>query len=425
MKNVVFIVYNMIPYASAWGSCQRMYFLAQELIEKGNRVKVFALNTGKHNTYGRELLPDVEHIEKPQTTGISVSTQDGSSIRDIKLLRAIYHTTDNILFNEIIPGTGVKAFKKCKNGEDRIAQDLKENQYDLAIISAPPFCVFSYINLVKKISPATKVIMDYRDPWNSWHTGNPLTTSREKRLQKKADLIVCTTDALCEDMSAKFHLPRNKYYTVSNGYMGNIIKKEDGSDKLPKGKLNIVYTGTINFGQYCEPYRDSKNLLESIKQLAECRVDDFCFTFVGVADVNDPELKRIKADLGEKINFVGVVSSVEANGYVAEADIALVMHTAEDESGRFLVSGKLYDYIHQQKFILSIGKEEGQHAVILRDYHIGINAVNTVECIKGAILKCLDLWKNDGLKGEYGKLDVNVFSRAYQIERYCEIIENL
>lgn len=425
MRNIVFIVYNMIPYASAWGGCQRMYYLAQKLIEKGDLVKVFALNTGMYNTYGRELLPNVEHIEKPQTTRVKETTQGDSSIRDVKSLRAIYHKSDSLLFNEIIPGTGVKAFKKCRNGEDKIVQDLKENQYDLAIISAPPFCVFSYINLVKKISPATKVIMDYRDPWNSWHTGNPLTTSREKHLQKKADLIVCTTDALCDDMSAKFHLPRNKYYTISNGYMGNIIKKEDGSDKLPKGKLNIVYTGTINFGQYCEPYRDSKNLLKAIKQLTESGVDDFCFTFVGVADVNDPELKRIKDELGEKINFVGVVSSAEANGYVAGADIALVMHTAEDDSGRFLVSGKLYDYIHQQKFVLSIGKENGQHALILKENNIGINAVNTVNSIKDAILKCMDLWKNDGLKGEFEKLDVRVFSRAYQIEKYCRVIEKL
>lgn len=415
----------MIPYASAWGGCQRMYFLAQKLIEKGNRVKVYALNTGKYNTYGRELLPDVIHIEKPQATSVIESNQDGFSIRDVKLLRAIFHTTDNILFNEIISGTGVKAHKKCMCGVDRITQDLNVNQYDLAIVSAPPFCVFSYINLVKKISPATKIIMDYRDPWNSWHTGNPLTTSKEKRLQKKADLIVCTTDALCDDMSAKFHLPRKKYYTVSNGFMGNIITKNEGLDRLPHGKLNIVYTGTINFGQYCEPYRDSKNLLKAIKQLAESGIDCFCFTFVGVADVNDSDLKTIKAELGDMINFVGIVSSTEANSYVAEADVALVMHTADDESGRFLVSGKLYDYIHQQKFIFSIGKEEGQHAFILKENHIGINAVNTVESIKGAILKCLDLWNNGGLRGDYEKLDVSVFSRAYQIEKYCEIIENL
>lgn len=415
----------MVPYSSSWGGCQRMYFLANRLIERGHYVKIFALNSSKYNTYGQKLLPNVEHIEIPQNERVwnESRPQSNSSIRNVKLLRWLFHATDSAFFNEIIHGTGFRSYKKCINGRQRIIKDLRKNQYDIAIVTGPPFTTFSYIDVIRKESPCTKIVMDYRDPWNSWHTGNLLTTFREKWLQKNADIIVCTTDALCDDMSAKFNLPREKYKTVSNGYMGNLITKNEGSKKLPQEKLNIVYTGSINFGQYCEPYRDSKNLLKAIKQLAKSRGKDFCFTFVGIADVNDSDIKTIKAELGDTINFVGIVSSAEANSYVAEADIALVLHTADDESGRFLVSGKLYDYIHQKKFILSIGKEEGQHAIILKENHIGINVVNKVDSIKRAILQCLELEKNGGLRGDYAKLDVSVFSRAYQIERYCKIIE--
>lgn len=429
MKKIVIITYNMVPYASSWGACQRMYFLARKLTAMGHQVKVFALNTANYNTYGKEMLPNVVHFSTPQQ---SMSNQDAtktptgqSGIKDIKLLRSIFHGTDSIFFNEIIPGTGIKAYKNCKRGREKIEEDLRQKHYDTAIISGPPFTVFSYIKTVKEISPATKIIMDYRDPWNSWYTGNPITTRREKKLQQLADLIVCTNDELCDDMSAKFHIPRDKYSTVSNGYMSSVEEVLEDIHLLPKGKLNIVYTGTINFGPYCEPYRDSKNLLQAVRQLITDGVEDFCITFVGIGNTEAPEIIKIKEELGDTINFVGVVSSSKANLFVKEADVALVMHTANDNSGRFLISGKVYDYIHNKKFMLSIGRNDAQHAIILNKYHIGINAVNEVKSIKTAIQKCLDLWRNQQLNAEYQKIDITKFSRDYQIDRYSEIIDGL
>lgn len=426
MNKILFVVYDMLPYAYTWGGCQRMYFLAQKLISRGDFVKVIANNTSVYNDFGREKLPNVRFVHQPIEKKATVEgNKTESNIKRFGLLRVLYHQTDKFLFNEIIPGAGFRSFKKCKDGLKVIEEELSQESYDVAVVSAPPFNLFRHIKTIRKNSPQTKIIMDYRDPWNSWHSGNMITTLREKRLQKIADIIVCTNDALCDDMSQKFRINRNRYRTVANGFMGSVATAETSCVSYDRNdRMTITYTGSIGFGPHCEEYRDTHNLIAAIKELKAQGIADFKFVFVGV-DTNNPDIAAIKDSLGDLIEFVGVVSSSKAKEYSRNADACLVIHTANDNSGRFLISGKMYDYIQNKKYVISIGRSDCQHAIIVSKYNIGKNAENSAESIKSAIVECLHLWKTGNLKGDYDSFDVNTFSREYQIQRYIDIIEQL
>ena len=266
-------------------------------------------------------------------------------------------------------------------------------------------------------------MMDYRDPWNFWHQGNSVTTQREKRIQKMADTIVCTNDALCTDMSAKFGVPSDKYHVIANGYA------EDLEQELPSGIANkrfeIVYTGAIAFNNVIDSYRDTSQIIAALRELMNEGIDGITLTFVGAANPDTDEAKRLRQEFGESIKIIGHVSSAEAKKYVSEAGACLLLHTTNDASGKYLISGKLYDYIQQRKFVLSVASSQSQHAALLRKYSIGINAENNKDAIKQMLVNAYGLWKDQRLESAYNNVDVKAFSREVQIDKYINLIKQL
>jgi hypothetical protein len=196
----------MVPHAFTWGGCQRMYFLVKKLKALGIETQVVAMRSASFDTFGKEVFEDTIFTE-PKTeikAGNSNGTAPNKSTGAIGFIRKAAFIGDTFFFNEIQAGNGIKAYQRYRNAKGTLIKTVTQQKYDVAIVSGPPFVVFDAIPLIKKHSPGTRVVMDYRDPWNFWHMGNLLTTQREKRIQRIADTIVCTNDALCADMSVAF-----------------------------------------------------------------------------------------------------------------------------------------------------------------------------------------------------------------------------
>lgn len=420
----------MIPYAFTWGGSQRMYYLAQSLIARGDKVDIFALRTSKYNTYGKEELPNVIFASEP-TEEVAVPVRNDNSAHNntgwfSSLAKTIAFKLDPVLFNEITPGNGLQAYKNFRWAKEKLKRQVEEEQYDIVIVSAPPFVVFSTMEVIKKARPNQKIVMDYRDPWNSWHTGNKLCERRERRLQKLADCIVCTNQALCDDMSEKYNIPSAKYHVVENGFMVEQGKaKQPLSIDLSHDKMNIVYTGSIGFCPQPDGYRDTIPLFDALDAIIKSGNKEIRLVFVGEANSDKEYLDGLRTSFGDNLLVVGRTDSSIAKEYVRQADACLLLHTAEDVSGKFLISGKAYDYIQERKYIFSVSRTDSQHAFLLRHYGIGINTPNTKEEITKGILSIYEIWKNDSFKNVYDGIDIMRFSRGYQLKEYARILDSL
>lgn len=428
-KRVLIVTYDMVPHAFTWGGCQRMYYLSKKLICYGHDVDVFALRAAKYNTYGKEPLPYVIFGEDEPSEKDSHFTDSNTTAPKNKglkgLMRKLAFKLDPLVFNEITPGNGLLAYKKLKNAKKKLEAQLMAKDYDLVIVSAPPFVVFSSIDTIKKTKHQTKVIMDYRDPWNSWHTGNKLCERREKHLQQKANLVVCTNQALCDDMSKKYHIDFNKYRVVENGFM---VDNQGGNSidvSLSHDKMNVVYTGTISFTSVPDGYRDTKPLFEALEKLIQQGQTGIRLIFIGEANSDKTYLESLKKKFGDNLIIVGKVDNLTAKEFVRQSDVCLLLHTAKDLSGKFLISGKAYDYIQAKKFIFSISRSDSQHASILNQNGVGVNVENECEAISKGLIRIYNKWEEVGFEHVYDDIDIMRFSRDYQLDKYIKIIEEL
>lgn len=413
----------MIPYSLTWGGCQRMYYLASELEKAGHEVDIVALRSSGYDTFGKELLHNVTFVEgEKQPVGTEIPT-GGASLYNKFLIRFI-KKVDALLFNEITPGNGIQTFLRAKKAESHIKEKLSQKDYDAVIISGPPFALFRLNKLIKKRSKAT-LIMDYRDPWNLWKDGNAMCARREKKFQSLADVIVCTNRALCDDMSSKYSIDRSRYYVIANGFSQS-LPLEDSNDtvELADG-MNIVYTGSVVFTNSKDDYRNPMQLLKAFKQLIDERYRDIDLWFVGAGLSNKTYIDNLIIECSGHLHILGQVPESVAKTYLKKSDVCLLLHTAEDNSGRYLVSGKAYDYIQMKKYIFSVSRQDSQHAAILNEYNIGINVTNSYDAILKGMRDCYDKWKNSGFNHIYDNVNVDSFSRHNQIKNYIGLIESV
>lgn len=429
MKKILVITYDMIPYALTWGGSQRMYYLARALQDKGIDTTVFALRSSDYNDYGKQLIKNTVFTDKMKKHIVSNYTDLSYKNLNNKIKRIIKKTlgiVDSLIFNEIQRGNGIKAYLKYCKSKRVIKRAIRKEAYDLAIVSAPPFVLFNYVKVLRHLN-VKKIVMDYRDPWNLWHDGYSIPSALEKQLQHMSDYIVCTNKQICIDMSKKYKVDRNKYFVVSNGYSMEYPSLEDcNNTELSNNTFNIVYTGSIVFDPSDSDYRNPTIFLKAIKTILERGITNFQVTFVGANMADIKIIKRIESELSNHVRIIGVVNNVLAKAYIQKADMCLLMHTTNDCSGNYLVSGKLYDYIQMKKFVLSIGPQNILHDRIISENKIGIHVENNIEELINGITKCYRLWEKGDLNNNgYNDLNVELFSRERQMNNYVDFIKRI
>lgn len=412
MKKILIITYDMIPYAKTWGGAQRIYYLSKTLKERNFDVEIFALNKDVYNTYGKEIIVKTMFANDGV---IENNTNDLIKNKALKI-KQIIKKIDRCLFNEIQPGKGFISYRKFLNSKTFFINNVYKKEYDAVIISCPPFVLLNYIKIIKnKHNKQPRIILDYRDPWNFWDLKNRILLKKEKKFHMMSDAIVCTNSNLCLDMSRLFKLNQKKYYCIGNGYSGEICNSINSKND----KFTIVYSGTITL-PFGNNYRNAINILRAYNELIE---DGYKIKllFVG-ADVND---KINDEGILKHTIIYGKVNENIANDYISKSDACLLIHTANDNSKKYIISGKIYDYIKNKKYIISISDNSSLHSNIINEYKIGINVENRVEDIKRALINAYDLWLRGEIYKNYEELDINKFSRECENEKYVKLLMEL
>ncbi|BBO80260.1 hypothetical protein DSCO28_08260 [Desulfosarcina ovata subsp. sediminis] len=431
-QKILVITYNMVPYVKTWGAAQRIYFLAEYLVKSDIDVTVLhskKKNYGNFNkaTHFHQVALPLKwkflqqllfgNIEEDSAKKISVQDKKNKQNVVVNIIKLFLGHFDQLIFNDPSPGMGIVGTIWVHSIKDFINKHLKDGTFKKVIISGPPFALFSCTKYIKKNFPVVKVIIDYRDPWNLWNNRKGFSFFKETEALNYADVVVVTNENLKYAIASKFGISLNKFNVVFNGFSEESWKKTPPLKKRRDNqKIKIAYIGSINFNSFRDPTLFFK-AFESFPHK-----DDVLLSFIGLQNV--AELVSLKNKFKDRIVLKGRVSQEESFSEMLDNDILLIFHTANDDSGKYLISAKLYDYIKSGKVVWSIGNRDSLNNQLVKEQKIGISSENTVEEILKGFEMIYESWKNNNLSDINSlSIQTDFFSRETQNERYLKIIK--
>lgn len=423
-KRVLVITYEMIPFSDYWGGCQRMYYLAKTLADKKFNTSVVACKSNnKSNHFGQTIDFNQLFIEHPlKALGSRTTPKDKQPSKFLfrytkSIAKIILYKSDRIIFNEPNNGMGIISFVWVRKAYAEVKKHISKNNIDTLIISGPPFTLFLMAKKLKKQIKSLKIIFDYRDPWNLWNNNKYLPFFMEKKCLHSADYITVTTDSLRDAMKSTFNI--NNCETIFNGYSDKLWTNVKPSKKI-NDKIIISYIGAIHF--ISGSYRDTTEFFKAYEMLN--RKKSFEIRFIGV-DESD-EVKRLRMKFPEII-FKQKVSVIESLVLMQEADYLLNIHTTSDESSKYLIGAKIFDYIRSGKTIISINSQKSFEHKLLQEK-------NAILCVndRREILKVLEeighkKFTSTAIETTKPSEDksIQMYSREFQNEKFVTLIKNL
>lgn len=433
MKKMMIISYYMLPFCESFGACQRMYYLASEAVARDYEVKVIHVLTGKQSKKEHELpftsLPIAfkNHVfERAFGSEVMMSADRNSSNQPLSIGALVHHLSKGLLkitnrffFNEPLPGIGIAAYEWSIHAKKMILSEISNSQIGVVIISGPPFSLFRLARIIKKTFPGVKVVLDYRDPWNVWNGRSGIPWAKERRVLNCADKTIFASKDLCDYFRDRNLLSIEKSAVISNGYSESLWRKVEANHSQDRqgGKrkpLMLSHVGSLRLGAKGKT-RDTSVLLEVI---SNNQTLDLNIRFVGATGILQAHDRRVEV--------IPRVSQSQSLEYMLDSDVLIVMHTAKDDSGKFINTGKFFDYIRSGRVIWGIGNENVFFNKMIKDHSLGVTSENDYESISATI----GLLYKRHLAGELRALRNQMmvgfeYSRENLNKKYLSIVDEL
>ena len=203
-------------------------------------------------------------------------------------------------------------------------------------------------------------IADFRDPWSNIQYKSFLYQTRyakqtdlkyERRVLEQCDTLLLAVDERERLREIHPHVSPEKMFFLPNGY-----DETDFEDRLSvtPDKLVITYTGTIAVNYPTEGLVQA--LLKIKGQIP------FVVRFIGKVD--EKTRGFFQQYLNEFTEFIPFVEHHESVNYLMSSSVLLLIN-AHVEGGRFLLHGKIFEYLASGKPILLLGATDGTSAGII------------------------------------------------------------
>ncbi len=435
-EKILIITYDMIPYSGAWGGAQRMYFLAEHLFKNGYDVTVISTKKDFKGYFGKEINFNTIYLESKLTNITSKTSNsnnkkmenypDQKTVKNHlkRFLKKPLTFYNGVKLNEPNPAQGLYALIWLNENKNNIANFINKNKINKVIVSGPPFSLFTLTSYIKRMDKNVKVILDYRDPWNLWNMKKGKPFKKEQKFLKEADYIVGFSELFCQDMVKIFPFIRDKITAVMNGYSAeewSDVEKETKEDRS-KDKLVISYIGSISFNKDNKyTFRDPYPLLNAFANFDN--KNDVELRFVGIHKLTK-EIEEVKKNY-KNVNFFYQVNHKESLVEMRKSDILVLLHTSNDNSSKYALGGKFFDYLRSGKVLLGIGNRETYFNKLIENYKLGLIANNNEKEIEQVLHAIYSFWK-EGKLNELRKdenLEIEKFSRESQNDIYLTILE--
>ncbi len=305
--------------------------------------------------------------------------------------------------------------------KETILKELKQKRYDCVLVSAPPY---SLALLAAQLQPQLNcpLILDLRDPW-SLHPYKIHPTRWHK--QKNREIELKSIGTVRYGVSAyalllNFYRQNVPDFKMENWrFIPNGFDEEDfvPSDPPPleKNCLHIGYSGTIH-SAVNNPELLFK-IIARINRHPENVTKKIVFHHVGKSLINLEKAAK-KYGIQNSIKLWGYQPHKEALRILKAMDVFLLLHDDQFKDSKYIVAGKVYEYLRLQKPILALVPEQGEAAELIRETDSGIviNSSNTEH-----IYALLRRWVEK--IPDFGFIKIDRFSRESQAQQFMEVFE--
>lgn len=254
---------------------------------------------------------------------------------------------------------------------DFLAGYIESNGIDVIVTTGPPHSMH-LIGLGLKKKCDVQWLADFRDPWSDWDILDKLKVSKivrsiHNRLERKvlagADQVITVSNRLAKQLNTKVK-------GLEVGVLTNGVDDEDFESenelKLPK-KFRISHMGLLN------EIRDPESLWVALEELCQENPsfqNDLDLVLAGM--VSQSILDRLKRspELSSCLKHLDYISHQEVFGYYKNSSVLLLLLN-QTENAKWILPGKLFEYLLANKNILTLGAQESDVQDILKETRAG------------------------------------------------------
>jgi glycosyltransferase involved in cell wall biosynthesis len=249
---------------------------------------------------------------------------------------------------------------------------LKDNPVDAIVSTGPPHSMHLIAMQLNKTFNIPW-LADFRDPWTGidFYHQLKLTSVADKlhhKLEKKVLSSATEVTVISRDMKNEFNgIVERNYKLVTNGYDAEDISP------LPQNQLDedftISHIGSINPAR--NPLKLWKVLAEMVKQ-KPLFANALRIKLVGKVDIG--VLKSIEeSGLAQYLTRIEYMPHRDVMHEIQKSQVLLLLIN-NTPNAKGILTGKIFEYLGSGRPILSIGPEDGDAAVILRNADAGQTA---------------------------------------------------
>lgn len=112
---------------------------------------------------------------------------------------------------------------------------------------------------------------------------------------------------------------------------------------------------------------------------------------------------------------------------MTEGDVLISIHDAGNQSDKYILSAKLFDYLRSGKVILNIGRTGSALSRFVKKEGVGFSCENRRTSIEKKLVWIYDLWRKNGgfIEWENEKFDCSIYSRDHQNQQYMRLLKGL
>ena len=291
---------------------------------------------------------------------------------------------------------------------------IEKHGIDTIITTGPPHSTH-LVGLKLKKKYGVKWIVDFRDPWTDIYYNDSLYRTRwaqriDRRLEQSV-LDACDHLLLVSVDQKKLSVAPQKTTFLPNGFdaIDFEAKKSDFTEDF-----TFCYTGTI-----ADSYPVGA-LLEAFVFLQSHT--DFRLLFVG--KTADGVKNKLSGGLNKSPEFLGYVSHHEAIEWMNSSNVLLLV-IPKTKANKFIMPGKLFEYLATGKTIMAVGPPDSKAAQIIKQARAGACfAYDDVEGMKRFMLQQYQSYrakKRPEIDAEF----IQGFSRKALTGKIADIIRSL
>jgi len=424
MKNVLVVSYYFPPNtgAPAW----RPFSWATNFHKKGINTTIITRHwTGNENTWEEFIRPNTSPLKESQFDHYRVfylpsrrnklSAFFSKKNSFVRLFGKLYFFIMALIgkLNTEIDGT--LSFK------DFIVNHLKENKYDVAIITVPPFNMLQMVDLFHEQN--IKVIVDVRDLWNNMMLTNDYRPGLQqkfwdkvysfhfKRWMKNAARVSVITPSFCDVLVKSYNGPIDVVYNGYEEYLFDQIAEEK-SDKFIFSVVGSIY-----------PEQNINVMVEGLKLfLTDKSADKVELRFIGLNVI--PSISQFVKD-HLPANFLTITDRVSKEDAIRETKKATVLSYPGWLGTKGIISTKIFDYIASGNPILIAPGDRDIIDDLLSNTNSGISVFSPEEFAE-QLNSWYSSWENQkALLENRNESAIKFYSRENQAMLLAELISNL